>query len=227
MLNPNLAATLTKIAEATRVPPHYLMQNQKGPLVRALEKDGLISRSPGVTDPSNADSVGFIATNEGFAALGYAPAGQAAPVAQPVQSAPPVINPPVINPPVVGASPVSETAYVNTAAPKVKKARAPSVPPVVQYSGARFGSLPVGVARTRSGGTKSSPYRFSQLAAPDASGFDTFFVQKTAEMPDPFKVVRASVNAANKRMAPIAFKAIEVADDLEFRVAGVRVARIA
>lgn len=240
-LNANLGNMLTAIVAACRVPPHHSVQNMKGPLIRALERDGYIARAPGIEDPANADRVGFVATDRGYAELGTAASAPPAPIANLLPGAAVAVQAPTLNPSPIQLNPSTAPAVAQpqtgnptlsttttVAAPKAPRApRKPYVEPTVQYSGARFTALPPAAPGSRAGG--KTPYKFSSLGAPDASGIDSFFVAATPVMPEPFKTVRATVNGANKRFESEGkkFRAIEVTDDLEFHVPGVRVFRIA
>ena len=196
-LNQMMLNTLTTIAQASAV-DGWAYANAKSPPIRALEKDGHLEGNKAQIDPANADRIAYRLTAKGHAEIGT-PAG-AAPGANTG-----------LTPPPPGMTVTQVSAGVTGASRAGRKVGVPNVTPDIKRPGARMMALPVAAdGRTGKGG-KGESYPFALLQAPDATGYDYFFVgnkaaipatETTAEvpgMPNAFKTVKAAVSSANKR----------------------------
>ena len=216
-LNPNLAATLRPIAEAT-ASAGFMYANPKSPIVRALEKDGYISLT-GTVDPSNKEKVGYVATSAGLAAVNVvlpAPAIHHIEQIEQIESS------------IMHSAP--QDIISNTATQVAKKARKPRAvrpAPTISYSSERI-TMPATGRAGRAPHVELYPFR--KLEAPNDDGFDSFFIHATEHLPNPANQLASAVGSANKRFKlvnpPRAFKIRAVELDAQFKVAGARVLRV-
>lgn len=215
-LNPNMTAPLKLIAEATAVGQAMFM-NVKSPIIRALEKDGMIVRGSAI-DPTNADKAAYTASPSGLAAVNVTIA-----VLTPMPTQAPVPTPVLTSTESI-PTPMSTTTETAVKTPRAPRAVRPA--PTIAHSGARF-AMPVSTGRAGRA-PREEVYPFSQLAEPNAEGHDSFFVQATEHLPNPANQLASTVGSANKRFKDRGhvFKIIHVAQDVEFGVAGARIVRV-
>lgn len=183
MLAPNLLNTLGSIVADTSSAQGFSYANPASPVIRALAKQGLVEINDTVKMPNDVNKCAVRATEAGATEVrGSAPP---APVFAPSASTTPAIAPSV---------PTASTRATG------KGSRGPRVQPVITYAeGARISVLPEASGRGRKAGTQSETYGFSKLLPKDASGYDSFFVAATDEMPNPIKTLKPVVFSANKR----------------------------
>lgn len=185
-LNPQMANTLSTLATGSAI-DGYTFANPKSPLIRALSKEGLIEGNTSQVDPTNAEKIAFRLTDAGHAANGTPVANGATPAA-------PVAD--------TGLTPTGDVPVQQVPAGKrgrkAGEKRGPMVAPVITNTGTRM-ALPAAPTAGKRGGQRGESYPFAKLGAPNAEGYDSFFVQQTAEMPNAYKTVKAAVASANKR----------------------------
>jgi hypothetical protein len=251
-LNPQVATTLTAMADATASAP-YMFANPASPIVRALEKSGMIEGNTSLVDPADSKKHAYRVLPAGYAAIG-----------REVPAAP---LPPGSPDPTTGTEGGTEggttggdagettgdDAGISTGAAGVNVQQLPAVKrggrtgprgpnrPVVQERSGILMALPTMAPAASRGET----YDFGKLVAPSivdpatkALGYDSFFVSVTTELPTHdalFKVLRAAIYSANKRYkakpegaAKLVreFKGFPTDKDGETSKAGVRVFRL-
>jgi hypothetical protein len=216
MINSNQIDHLKRIHAAYN-PDGFSFQNPKQPMTAQLINTGHLLVDHGTVDPSNSAKVAMQLSESGMEHVEADSDSVNGTVAATVQQ------------------PSFPAAGVPTGLPQaatVKRAtgpRGPRVVPVIRKSeGFRFADLPTAEKKAREKGSRPETYNFSTLAAPDASGYDSFFVEATDAMPNPGKTLTGTVISANKRFAGqgIVFKLVPVENDLQFGVKGARILRV-
>lgn len=231
-LNNQMLNTLTTLAQTCATDGHALM-NAKSPLVRALQKDGFIEGDLTITDPNNADKIGFKVTEKGYTELGFPSPGAPVVPVQPVTISQADVGQVPASLLAPGLTPVPPgVPVVQVAAGKrgPKGPRGPVVAPTLLRSATRF-ALPAAPPAGKRGGLRGETYPFESLAAPDATGLDSVFVQATAALPNPIKTLKAAVFSANKRYKEAKkgnreFAVRDMGIDPEYGVAGARIFRV-
>jgi hypothetical protein len=226
-INANLLAALVPIVSHTRGPNGGVFANPKGPLIKALEKEGYIEGDAANKNPADANQIAYKATAKGLAEVPVA--SDAAPAApQEGQEAPATPQEPASAP----------AAGADANAPKKrgpKGKRDPNAPPTVikREIGFRM-PMPVAAAVTVRRGPRDK-YGFADLLPPTPEGLDSFFVEANSKLTNPAKSLGGNVNKANKKFAKGTpeggatgrkFKIVPVEVDAQFGVAGARVLRI-
>jgi hypothetical protein len=219
MINSNQIDHLKRIHAAYN-PDGFSFQNPKQPMTAQLINTGHLLVDHGTVDPSNSAKVAMQLSESGMEHIEADSDSVSSTVAATVPQ------------------PSFPAAGVPTGVPQaatVKRAtgprgpRGPRVVPVIRESeGFRFAELPTAEKRAREKGSRPETYKFSTLAAPDDSGYDSFFVEATDAMPNPGKTLTGTVISANKRFVDqgIVFKLVPVESDLQFGVKGARILRV-
>ena len=211
----NLMTLLTNIAAGGAT----AFANPKAPLVKQLERDGYIAPTPSNVDPTDPARIFYAVTAKGGELLPQpqpqAPAASEAPAA-------PAADPTTGTEPIAAATTAAPAA---TRKPRVQRVQREVI---VAHSGKRM-KLPANIGNVNPG-QKREKYPFGSLAAPDATGYDSFFVKATPSFPTPALSLASYVTKANKKYKDEGrfFKIIAMAagEDHEFDVAGARVIRI-
>jgi len=220
----NLMTLLTNIAAGGAT----AFANPKAPLVKQLERDGYIAPTPSNVDPTDPARIFYAVTAKGGELLPQpqpqAPAASEAPAAPAASEAPaaPAADPTTGTEPIAAATTAAPAA---TRKPRVQRVQREVI---VAHSGKRM-KLPANIGNVNPG-QKREKYPFGSLAAPDATGYDSFFVKATPSFPTPALSLASYVTKANKKYKDEGrfFKIIAMAagEDHEFDVAGARVIRI-
>lgn len=221
-LSDSMRNHLSTIHEAAK-PQGFTYLNINSPMSKALVSQGHLEANANATDPADPRKVAVRLTEQGIAAL-----GGAAPAASPFGSA--VAGAPVETAE-TGQEASQDEAVADAAKTKGGKgSRGPRVVPVVHASGHRIAALPPATPRGRGIGPRAETYPFSTLGAPDQTGYDSFFVAATAEMPAPWRTLQGTVSSANKRFREKGdgreFQIRQVTQDEEFGIAGARIFRV-
>jgi hypothetical protein len=209
MINSNQIDHLNRIHAAYNE-DGFSFQNPKQPMTAQLIDTGHLLVDHGTVDPSNSAKVAVQLSDVAFEHI------------EPKAATAPVL------PSFAAAGVPAETAPAEKAKRKTGP-RGPRVVPVIRESeGFRFAELPTAEKKTREKGSRPETYKFSTLAAPDANGYDSFFVEATEAMPNPGKTLTGTVISANKRFASqgIVFKLVSVENDVQFGVKGARILRL-
>lgn len=223
-LSPAMIAELQKFASATAIEPFYLFSNPASPMTRALEKDGLIEGNTTFVNPANNAQIAYKISATGIAALPPVAAATGTAWAGSVGD---------VNPNTglteTGDAPVTQHAPRKRGATAGVK-RGPRQEIIAHKAIARFATLPVGIKTAGVGSGNHESYPFSKLAAPDETGFDSFFLPSQEDAGKHFKTVNSAVLSANKRHKlagkPHTFTARAIENDPQFNANGIRVFRV-
>jgi hypothetical protein len=212
MINSNQIDHLKRIHAAYNE-DGFSFQNPKQPMTAQLINTGHLLVDHGTVDPRNSAKVAVQLSDTAIEHL--EPEAPTTPAA-----------------PVLPSFAVAGVPAAAAPAEKAKRAtgpRGPRVVPVIRESaGFRFAELPTAEKKAREKSSRPETYKFSTLAAPDASGYDSFFVEATEAMPNPGKTLTGTVISANKRFAGqgIVFKLVPVESDIQFSAKGARILRL-
>lgn len=183
-------------------------QNPRLPLVKSLERDGFITADPSKVNPENKQQIAYTVTNSGRDLLPDFDAEGGTDTE--------------------GGTDIDAEGD-RTSAPKVIKRRGPHAQRevIIQRSGARM-AMPANISPISKATGRREKYGFSKLEAPNADGFDSFFVNTTSTLPNPAVSLGSHVSKANKKWRSEGrfFRVVAVAVDAEFGVPGARVMRV-